>query len=86
MYTFTHLMIGDLTHDQAELEPYAGTHTILHKVQAYSGIKLTPSYPFVSVETKDVLWILTRMKHHEWIKEPERVKEWRSRKKGREDL
>jgi hypothetical protein len=58
-------MIGALTFDRSELDPYAATHTVMDKVSSYDGVSLSwNSFPFVHIRTKETLWILQRVK--EW--------------------
>ena len=61
MLSFSHLMIGALSDNRSELAPYVTTHTVLHTVSSYSGLRLSwKEFPFLHIKTKETLWILKK--------------------------
>lgn len=66
MQSFSHLMVGVISHDRSELQPYAATHSVLTTVASYDRIAITwNSFPFLQIRTKKTLWVLKKMLEHE---------------------
>ncbi|XP_070186406.1 dol-P-Man:Man(7)GlcNAc(2)-PP-Dol alpha-1,6-mannosyltransferase-like isoform X2 [Littorina saxatilis] len=62
MLSFSHLMVGVLSENRSELEPYISTHSVLDTVSSYDGLGIScKTFPFLTVKTKDTLWILKRL-------------------------